>query len=208
MRWAATTGIVIIAIASVVLARNEYLYKTRHALDLAIPISMSPGRVSTGEFGVDVSELYRIAIGFNKPTAIPSDTLDCLVGLARWELDVNCGATHSVVNAKWTLYSGGNVVGRGSSQEGQGYWAVGPVVAIGGFHGERGRRYTLDVDMLTDGSQLAPAEPQLLIAVADLEYYEDRDIGQLLVRIGTGSCIFLGMILIAPSLLRKLRSRK
>jgi hypothetical protein len=207
MRWAPVTGMAIVAVASAVLARSEYLFRTRHALDLSKPISMSPGRVSTGEFGVDVSESYRIAIEFKKPTAIPSDTLDCLVGMAQWEPQVKCGGTHSVVNVKWTLYNGGSVVGDGSTEGGHGYWAFGPSVSIGGFHGEERHRYALELDILSDGSQLAPAEPQLTVKPASLEYYEDRDIGRLLIRLGTGSCILFGATLMVLAFIRKPRSK-
>jgi hypothetical protein len=205
MRWATGAGMVIVAITSIVLARSEYLFKTRQALNLKSPISMAPGRVSTGEFGVDESDPYRIAIEFKKPTAIPSDTLDCLVGMAQWEPQVKCGSTHSVVNVKWTLYSGGSVLKSASSEGGNGYWAVGPSVAIGGFRGEAGHRYVLDVYIISDGSQLAPAEPQLAIMPASLEYYEDQDMARFLIRLGAGTCILLGLFLILFSLARNAR---
>lgn len=205
----AITGTAMIAIASVVLAVSEHSLRPRHALYLSRPISMSAGRVSTGEFGVDISESYRFAIEFKKPTAIPSDTLDCLVGLAQWEPQVHCGETHSVVKLNWTIYSGGRVVGRGSAKEGNGYWSRGPTVTIGGFHGEEGHRYSLDVDILTDGSQLAPAEPQLVIQVANLEYYDSPHfyslLGffRLLVRVGIASFILVGAVLLISSFARK-----
>jgi hypothetical protein len=207
MRWAASAGMAIVVVASIVLARSEYLFKTRQALRFESPISMASGRVSTEEFGVDESDPYRIAIEFKKPTAIPSDTLDCLVGMAQWEPQVKCGSTHSVVNVKWTLCSGGSVLRSGSSEGGNGYWAAGPSLSIGGFHGEAGHRYALNVDILSDGRQLAPAEPQLVIKPASLEYYEDRDIARFLIRLGTGSCILLGVVLMAISLTRKPRSK-
>ena len=37
---------------------------------------------------------------------------------------------------------------------------------IGQFHGEYGRNYTLDVNVLKDGSRLAACNPRLVVAVA------------------------------------------
>jgi len=205
----AITGIAIIAIASVGLAVSEHLLKPRYALYLSRPISMSAGRVSTGEFGVDVSESYRFAIEFKKPTAIPSDTLDCLVGLAQWEPQVHCGETHSVVKVNWTIYSGGGVVGRGSSKEGNGYWSRGPTVTIGGSTAKR----DTDTPLMSTFSQMevnwlqqnhnSSSRWLTLSTTTFPHFYNLFGFFRLLVRVGTGSLILVGAALLISSFARK-----
>jgi hypothetical protein len=137
-----------------------------------IPLSMYPGHIRTLEFRINSGPyIVEIAADQNK---IPPDTLFCLLGYN--QLDSQCLNTPSVVEASWVLSSGGAVMASGSSDDdGSGGGSVmddGIGRSIGRFDGESGRRYALDVDILADGSKLAPGNPRL--QVQEFPWYRAR----------------------------------
>lgn len=139
-------------------------WKTRVTKPVDMPVSMSPGHLRTQEFKINLEAVYLIEITADQ-NKIPSDTLFCLLGYTL--RDSQCPNTPSVVEASWVLSSEGAVVAKGSSKDqdsgGGSVMNDGIGRAIGSFDGEVGRRYILDVDVLADGTKLAPGNPRLQV---------------------------------------------
>ena len=86
---------------------------------------MAVGHVRT-EFRLNLSASYTIQVEACK--TIPFDTLNCLLGTAMPQPSStalgDCADRPSVVNASWTLTSGGQIVAHGSSDDHRaGAWA-------------------------------------------------------------------------------------
>jgi hypothetical protein len=141
--------------------------RVRYPIDL--PVSMSVGHIRTPEFRVNLEALYLIEIGAETKN-IPSDTLFCLLGYkVEPRYQAMCANTPSVVKGSWTLRSDGKVIASGSTEDESGNGEGGAVTdrgiarVIGTFASEKNRPYVLDVDVLADGSQLAPGNPHLKV---------------------------------------------
>jgi len=103
-----------------------------------------------------------------------------------------CRGQPSVVKASWALTSGGQVVAQGSTDKNKaGEWGDETIERnLGWFTGRNGRRYTLDLDILEDGTALAPCNPRLKVEVT-APFYEDA-----LVASAAFSLVALGLALI------------
>ena len=108
-----------------------------------------------------------------------------------------CRGQPSVVKASWALTSGGQVVAQGSTDKNKaGEWGDETIERnLGWFTGQNGRRYTLDLDILEDGTALAPCNPRLKVEVT-APFYEDA-----LVASAAFSLVALGLALIGGILL-------
>jgi hypothetical protein len=119
---------------------------------------MSAGHIRTPEFKLNLDAIYLIEIAADQKK-IPPDTLFCLLGYTQY--DSQCPNTPSVVEASWVLSSDGQILANGSTtgsrSAGGSVEADGIGRAIGSFDGEDSRRYVLDVNVLADGSKLAPS---------------------------------------------------
>jgi hypothetical protein len=137
---------------------------TRQWVSVDMPITLSPGRVATREFRVNVDALYDIEIEVQKK--IPFDTLNCLLGISI-NAGSKCQDTPSVVEATWTLFSGDQITARGTSSGSDGAVRGGLSISrgLGDFHGDNGRRYILELKFLKDGSRLAVCDPHLKVFV-------------------------------------------
>jgi hypothetical protein len=140
---------------------------TRHWVPVDMQVTLSPGHITTREFKVNISAPYVIEIVVQKN--MPFDTLNCLLGI--WSNSEReprrCENTSSVIEATWTLFSGTRIIAQGTSNGADGAVWAGSTISrdIGDFQGEYGRSYTLDVNILKDGSRLANCNPRLEVAV-------------------------------------------
>jgi len=146
---------------------------TRTERPVNIPISMTVGHVRTREFKLNMNALYTIEVEVQK--TIPFDTLNCLLGtsMAPMSTDLqDCPNVPSVVKASWILTSDGRVVAQGSSDDYRsGAWMNDSISReLGNFQSRRGQRYVLDVNVLANGSSLAPGNPRLKVEVHPMVY--------------------------------------
>jgi hypothetical protein len=181
--------------------------RVRNPIDM--PVSMTIGHIRTPEFKVNLEALYLIEIGAEAKN-IPSDTLFCLLG---YKVDPHhralCANTPSVVKGSWTLRSDGQIIASGSTEDENGGGEGGAVTdrgiarVIGTFPSEKNRPYVLDVDVLTDGSQLAPGNPHLKVEA----FPEDPVTNYWGPRLLTATIAleFAGIVLLAISLLTRRR---
>jgi hypothetical protein len=173
------------------------------------PISMAIGHVRTRDFKVNLNALYTIDIEVLKK--IPFDTLNCLLGLGMSFTSSalqECPNRPSVVKATWTLSSDGQTVANGSSDDARlGSWGNDSISRIlGSFHGENGRRYVLDVDVLADGSSLALGNPRLKVEVHPM-FYEDVMVGGAAVSLTALVLVLIGGILLVISSVKNRHTR-
>ena len=198
----AKVGMVPIAIALGIVAAWGVWSETRTWVPVTMPVTMQIGHIRTPEFQVKLNALYLIE--FEVERMIPAETLDCLMGLD--DDPKSCKEIPSVVRASWTLRSGGSVVARGSTDgdESRGGWSTGNTVErdIGSFRGEKGHRYVLDVDILSDGTSLAAGHPRLKAGLHP-EYYERSMLTDLFVTLAAIAFALMGVVLMVVGFLRR-----
>lgn len=171
---------------------------TRTVVPLQMPISMIVGHVHSREFKVNLSESYLIEIEVEKK--IPFDTLNCLLGMHMGPTSTeigDCPNRPSVVKAAWSLTSQGQVVASGSSDDYRsGIWANDTISReLGHFQGGNGRRYTLDVNILADGSILAVGNPELVVEVVP-DFNEGIMIWSTILFLGSALLVLIGVIVL------------
>jgi RHS repeat-associated protein len=167
---------------------------TRSSVPVDMPISLSPHQVRIPDLKSNLEALYIIEIEVEKKT-IPFETLNCLLGVEHTGPE-KCSNTPSVVNVSWVLSSQGVPVTQGSSADtSAGDWGTNTIARqLGSFRADKARRYTLDLNVLTDGSRLASGNPRLKIAVHP-SFYEGSAFGDLPFVL-TAACVFLAGVIV------------
>jgi biopolymer transport protein ExbD len=134
-------GIALIVVGSALLIYSIYWLAPRPLVALDMPVSLSPGRILTGNVSViSVGTLYYIDIEFERatlPTAIPCEP-------------------HSVLETQWTLSSDGVVVERGSSPWEDSGLTIGVLVP-------EKEGYAFDAEVFPGASCLNARHPRLKI---------------------------------------------
>jgi len=99
------------------------------------------------------------------------------------------------------------IVARGSTTETTGGdWEVGTIARqIGSFRADKEHRYTLDINVLTDGSSLAVGNPRLKVEVHP-SYYEDQLFGDIPFVLAAVCLVLAGMMMFMASILRARQS--
>jgi hypothetical protein len=130
-----------------------------NAVPLSIPVVLSPGEFQSPKFATRVSIPHRINIVFD--SSIPSAESDCLIGMSKGPQ--RCGNEAAIFNVRWQLMSGGQAVATGSSADlvGASYSYHKTQRHIGTFDAHRGEGYTVDLNILEDGTRLSEAHPRL-----------------------------------------------
>ena len=129
------------------------------AVPLSIPVKLSPGEFQSPKFTTRMGIGYRINIAFD--SSIPSEELNCLIGMSKGRQ--RCGNEAPILNVRWQVMSGGEEVATGSSADvvGASYSYHKTQLHIGSFAARRGQGYTVDLNILEDGTRLAEAHPRL-----------------------------------------------
>lgn len=174
---------------------------TRTERPVNIPISMAVGHVRTKVFKLNMSAPYTIDVEVQKK--IPFDTLNCLLGMATAPASTalqDCPDRPSVVKVSWVLKSDGQIVAQGSSDDYRsGAWANDSISReLGHFQSQIGRRYVLEVDVLSDGSALAPGHPRLKVEVHP-EVYEGHMVWTAVLFLAMAVLVFVGAIFLIIS---------
>jgi hypothetical protein len=180
---------------------------TRTERPVDIPISMAVGHVRTREFKINLEAPFTIQIEVQKK--IPFDTLNCLLGTAMGRMTTDlreCPDRPSVVKANWVLTSNGHPVAQGSSDDYRsGAWMNDSISReLGHFGSQSGRRYVLDVNILADGSSLAPGNPRLKVEVHP-DVYEGNIISSAILFLAMGLVVLIGVIVLLVSFVKNRR---
>ena len=203
LTWA---GIVCVTVAIATFGAWAIWLQARISKPVYMPVSMAPGQIHTKEFWINRSGPYFISIEAKK--RIPFDMLNCLLGMPRLSGASACDR-QSVVQANWSVTSGGVVIAKGSIDADKGAgWANDTIErGIGRFNGESGRSYILDVDFTTDGSALSATDPHLIVEVSPDVYEGDAWISFCVL----GACsvfALVGVVFLAACAIRALRNKR
>ena len=129
---------------------------------LSTPISLHTGRWISPEFETRASTGYRLLLEMNR--ALPFQRMECLLGLAGWNREKTCVGVSEIDDIRWTVRSGSLVIATGSSRDISGASYSDTISKIlGQFEAEKGRRYTVLLDILEDASELNSTNPRLVI---------------------------------------------
>jgi hypothetical protein len=142
---------------------------------LNVPISLAVGHVRTPEFKAGWSGLEDF--GITVKTVFPPAELSCKIGISEGPKDpVDCN-NEPLIEADWTVSSGGHIVARGSSRDTvkDGYYKGDTFGRyIGSFKVNKHKTYVIDMNFTRDGSALAVADPHLLVSSGGWYYHPIR----------------------------------
>lgn len=195
-------------LAGLLLFGGWILYlETRRYVPIDIPVAMSVGHIGTREFTVNMSGRYEIEIEVQKK--IPFDTLNCLLGMSP-SAQKDCPDSPAVVNASWVLWSDGKIEQSGSSADDKGgAWASDTISReIGYFDGKPGHKYRLEVDILADGTRLAPRDPHFKVSITSDFVEGAMFTTALLIDPAAGVLVLIGVVLLIVSFAKNRRKRQ
>jgi hypothetical protein len=72
---------------------------------------------------------------------------------------------------------------------------------LGHFQSQSGRKYVLDVNVLADGTALAPGNPRLKVEVHP-EVYEGNAVWSILLFLAMGILVLIGVVLLVISFIK------
>jgi hypothetical protein len=159
------------AVLGVVAPLGLFVWSTMAYRSVHQPILLVPGRVQQ-DFNVNFNATY--VIGIEAERKLPSPTLDRLLGVADFEPKGSCSYTPSVLSVSWILKSDGTLINTSSyAKTPVGAWSKNSIKAdLAWFKGQRGKQYTLDLDIAQDGTQLAVTKPMLDVEVDNWDYQD------------------------------------
>jgi hypothetical protein len=134
-----------------------------------MPVSLAVGHVRTSEFKV-VKDRYIILIVAKK--RVPFAELCCMMGMSTGPLDPNNCDKEPLIQANWTVWSDGHVVAQGSPKDAKSFSFASNELAryLGDFYGEKGKKYSLDVNFTKDGTALSVTDPHLNVEISNASY--------------------------------------
>jgi hypothetical protein len=155
-------GLAIIAVGLFPLIGLSIWRATLNTVPVYKPVSLSVGHLRQS-FKVNFSGTYTMRIEVERK--LPHRTIQCLMGIRDYVPEGECRNITPVLNFTWTLTQDGRTLKSGSSTSATGGAYTNDTVAdqFAGFEGKRGQHYTLDMDILEDGSTLSVANPKLRI---------------------------------------------
>jgi hypothetical protein len=131
--------------------------------DIYMPVSLAIGSIRTPEF-LARRESYDIIIQAERH--LPISRMICMMGATSnpFELE-ECSSDDPLLRAEWTVWNEGHIVAHGSSSPSGGYKIARDQIwkALGGFAGEAGKKYVVEVKFTKDGTLLNVADPRLIV---------------------------------------------
>ena len=193
MRWTTRIGLLCLSAAFILPTGWGWWVDSRSWSPLEVPISLTAGHIKR-EFTINLNSTYEVQILLDEQADSP--TTSCLFGTAYGD----CSKKPSL-RAAWTLYSEGGIAAAGDTNTARRIFPLGE--GIGTFKGQRWKRYSIDLEILTDASSVNIANPRLRIQeVAGLE----RKYGSLLELFFISSPLLFGegvILLVMTGVLRK-----
>jgi hypothetical protein len=163
-----TAGFALIIFGLTLSALTYSWTRTMNAVPLSVPVTLSPGHFQSPLFEAHVSMQHVVSIAFDR--SLPPDEMDCFIGM---NLIANaCANQPAILSLKWQLVSDHQTVATGTSSDRGASYSHNLIERhIGRFDARRGAKYTLEFDVLQDGTRLAAAHPLLKVA-PNLNGYE------------------------------------
>lgn len=172
---------------------------TRIWVPVSVPISLSHGLTRTENFKLNLDSSYTLYIGVDEG----SDRQEaiCLMGIEQ------CQDKPSILRAHWTLFDSEKAIANGTTdrdQEGIVTWKV--FRELGTFKANKGKRYSLDVDILDDASHLNSLNPRLIVQ-ENGQHWLYGPLGNVFWDIATLFILF-GLLLLGRWIFTKIRARR
>jgi hypothetical protein len=131
--------------------------------EIDVPISLAVGAQRTPEFSVDWS-WYDIMVQVEEP--LPFLQMQCMMGVTTSPLDSKkCRGGDPLLRGDWTVWDGNHLVDKGAIPnrcsckfEDKYMYKF-----LGGFSGEAGKKYVVEVRFTKDGTPLNAANPHLIV---------------------------------------------
>jgi hypothetical protein len=161
-KWLMFMGVLLILSGLGFSIWNLLWYRTRTWFPLDQPILLTVGQTKSPTFRVNVEENFIIQLAVDRDT--PQPIVDDVLGIG----ELGSAKTRDARGFKltWAVKHAGNVVKQGTSDgHNEGYWSRKIGRMLGYFHTKKGEEYQLEVNVLEDGSQLAPYHPRLITCV-------------------------------------------
>jgi hypothetical protein len=128
------------------------------------PIQLRVGSITAPQFRAERNTTYYIFI--ESQATIGLHRLECLLGMVdRQKHTTSCPDAPEVIDISWSVSQDGHLAAQGSSQSTPyGYYTADTVAReIGQFQAERGRTYSVTVDVRRNGQELDPTNPKLQV---------------------------------------------
>jgi hypothetical protein len=128
-----------------------------------MPVSLSVGTVRTPEFSV-VYQRYEIMLQVEKP--LPFEKMVCMMAVTQDPFDSrHCSNNDPLLRAEWTVWDKDHIVDKGSSTtEADAKFSDKYIFKyLGGFTGEKEKKYVVEVTFTKDGTPLNIANPHLIV---------------------------------------------
>ena len=193
MQLSTKFGLGLVALGISIAAAWTLRSRTRNFIPVDRPVSPLAGQSVASNFTANFDGLYLIQV--EAQPAIPPEQLRCLLGV---DADPRaCGPVEPALGANWVLYTPGQEVRRGSTDEPHSAPAAGNTISreIGEFHGESGHVYTLIVTFTRDASALNATHPRLKVAISGIAR-SDMQAASVLAFSASFICILFGLTLL------------
>lgn len=128
-----------------------------------MPVSLAVGTVRTPVFPV-VSQWYDIMVQVEEP--LPFQKMTCMMGIVGGPLDLKyCSSDDPLLRADWKVLDGDQIVDKGTTPDRCAckFEDKHMYKFIGGFAGEAGKKYVVEVTFTKDGTPLNVANPHLIV---------------------------------------------
>jgi hypothetical protein len=182
-RWFVWIGILLIIVGGSWALHDGIWYRTRTWRPVNQPISLTVGHIETPKFVVNVEENFAVDLAVDR--SVPSDISVNVLGIG--DLISQNNEDKPGFKLAWAVKSGNETVETGISDgRGEGYWGSATGRRLGFFHAQKNKPYTVQIDVIEEGSKLAPYHPRLLVHV-DLFTLDGYAMGTgIMVLIGEG----------------------
>lgn len=128
-----------------------------------VPVSLAVGTIRTPVFPV-VSQWYDIMVQVEEP--LPFQQMTCMMGVGSGMLDPkDCNSDDPLLRANWKVLDGDQVVDKGTIADRCAckFEDKHMYKFLGGFAGEAGKKYVVEVTFTKDGTPLNVANPHLIV---------------------------------------------
>jgi hypothetical protein len=161
-RWLFGIGVSLMLVGGCWAVGNSVWCSTRTWTPVDTPLALTVGHRETPEFTVNVAENFAIDLTVDR--SVPRDLMTDVLGIGD-PLSSQRGE-RSGFRLAWTVEGGGRVVKNGISDgKDEGYWGSKTGRRLGYFPADKGKLYKVKIDILEDGTKLAPYHPCLKVGV-------------------------------------------
>jgi len=203
-RWFVWVGVSLVVAGICWAVGNHVWYGTRTWRPVDQPVSLAVGHIETSEFAVNVDSEFAVELAVDG--SVPRDLMVNVLGIGDRLLPKR--EAQAGFRLAWIVESGGKTVVSGISDgRNQGYWGITAERRLGSFRAEKRIPYKVKIDVIEDGSKLAPYHPRLQVRV-DLFAAEGYVLAKGIMQAIGAAVAALGLLLLTAAALLHWSTRK